>query len=45
MGNKGGKWKPVKERCTKFRCETDDGESIEFKVCLKKGKFKHCKGV
>jgi len=37
-------WKPVKQKCAKFRCETDDGESIEFQICLKNSRFKKCKG-
>jgi len=41
----GSKWKPVKQKCTKFRCDTDEGESLEFEVCIKNGKNVQCKKV
>ena len=38
-------WKPLRKKCTKIKCKTDEGESMEFEICIKKGKFVECKGL
>lgn len=37
--------KKKRSKCTKIKCETNDGDSMEFDICIKNGKAKNCKKV
>lgn len=47
MAQKSERWRKVDKptRCTNILCETDDGESMDFKICIKNGKRARWKKV